>query len=431
MVGDGDLADAFHTLALAQATVNNTADLAELMRGRCRHWSQSNSCVTKLVTQVARHQPLPEAAQDLFKTQGNLGDKAQARLWLAGARLANLSGQEDLATKRFQLALKSAPQGANQLRLEIYESYGLHLYMRGDTKDVRTTMARGISDIKPLGPAAFMKLELLHQLAKSGDKTRFLRTSMERNDIRLIVRKDQRILDLLGLDAFRTGLLVEFEDLLAKTKEYYRSIGALSSPQVRHIDQWTIRSLLAKGESEVALTKFPDGQDSTTLDAIERHLRGVAYAQASTATRYQAWAAEDFRKALKIRPNWETQIALGFTLIRSGSAKEASEVIKALDQTALIRLQKFWLDMLKVEWYLAQSMLPNAQKICEKWIKLDPKVQTPRRYLVDIMNKSGKTSIARAMHEDLEETSHDPAWRGEREYISSPLGPLALADRPL
>lgn len=422
---DRTLADAYHLLVVALLATKQVQQANDFTRDRCRVWASTNTCVTKLTLFAAQHYAVSASATQLFKTEGELSDKAQSRLWLAGALLAAQGPLAANADKRFERALKSAPQQARFLRREIYESYGFYLYRRGYQTKLNSIAHFGLSNLRKLDANSLLKLRFLSQLSTPGDTTRFIRSSLSRNDLRLAARKDARILTTLGTEAIRKGLNQDFLKLLAAIKAQEITTSSLTAPEARAWSEWEIRAVLAAGDSALALTKLSELESTHVLNATERHLRGVAYGMTSPAPRYQIWAAENFRQANHLQKNWESATALGFALLRGGQRDQVPEIIQFLEKAGGGEGKRYWLEMLKAEWYLAQGKILNAQTVSEFWLKKDPAYQAPRKLLVDVYTKLGKTTAAQAQRDDLEKRTKIAPWKGRQEALSSPLGPMS------
>ncbi|MHA0111948.1 hypothetical protein ACXYUI_33525, partial [Klebsiella pneumoniae] len=68
----------------------------------------------------------------------------------------------------------------------------------------------------------------------------------------------------------------------------------------------------------------------------------------------------------------ESLYALGVTLVRSGKEAKVAPLIRDLAKIIKTPGQRYWLDMLTAEWYLARGNYPNAHKILSTWRRLQP-----------------------------------------------------------
>lgn len=427
MSGDHTLADAYHLLVMARSQSNRFQEATELTRDRCMKWQLSNTCVTKLSLYAGSNLTIPQSINNFFSIKNGLSRKTQSRLWLAGALHGQRNESSNTVLNRFDYALKATTQNDLSLRREIYESQSIYLYKIGSLNKMRETASRGLNDLKRLDQKTLVKLRFLAEIGKDRDQGQFVRLSISRSDLRVAARQDLRLLRILGIEALKEGAIAEFQRFLAEVDSFYSTQGESSSVEKRTIALWQVRALLSKNEYKLAIQRLNEMNSNRKLDAIERHLRGVAYAQALATPNDQELAAEDFRLAGSMRFQPESHVAMGFALLRSGKIAAATDAIKELETKKTPDQMKFWVDMLKAEWSLATGKLEQAENICRIWAKKKPAFQTPVKLQIEILTRMGNTLGAQSLQEELEERRVLNRWGKGEEGLSSPLGPLSLA----
>lgn len=426
MISDRTLADAYHLLVMARSQSNRFQEATELTRNRCLKWQISNTCVTKLTLYAVRNLTIPQSINHFFSGKNDLSRKTKSRLWLAGALYGQRQEPSSTILKRFELALKATSQTDLFLKREIYESQSIYLYKIGSLNKMREIASRGLIDLKTLDKKSLVKLRFLAEIGKDQDQGTFVRLSLNRTELRVAARQDLRLLRILGIEALKEGAIAEFQRFLAELDSFYSTQGDSNLGEKRTIALWQVRSLLSKNEHGLAIQKLNEMNSNRKLDAIERHLRGVAYAQALATPKDQELAAEDFRLAGSMRFQPESHVAMGFALLRSGRTADAADAIKDLEAKTPDQL-KFWVEMLKAEWSLATGRLEQAENICRLWAKKKPDFQTPVMLQIEILTRMGNTMGAQSLQEDLEERRVLSRWDKGDEALSSPLGPLSLA----
>lgn len=427
MSSDRTLADAYHLLVMARAQSNRFQEATELTRNRCLKWQISNTCVTKLTLYATRNLTIPQSINHFFSGKTNLSRKTQSRLWLAGALHGQSQEPSSTILKRFELALKATSQTDLFLKLEIYESQSVYLYKIGALNKMREIASRGLNDLKHIDKKNLVKLRFLSEIGKDQDQSTFVRRSLSRTELRVAARQDLRLLRILGIEALKEGAAAEFQRLLAEVASFYSTQGDGNLGEKRTIALWQVRSLLSKNEHGLAIQKLNEMNSNRKLDALERHLRGVAYAQALATPKDQEIAAEDFRQARSMLFQPESHVAMGFALLRSGKIADAADAINELEAKKTPDQLKFWVEMLKAEWSLATGRLEQAENICRFWAKKKPDFQTPVKLQIEILTRMGNTMGAQSLQEDLEERRVLSRWDKGDEALSSPLGPLSLA----
>lgn len=424
------IADAYQTLIAIYLKEGKAQDASKLLRGKCIRWEQSNTCVGKAMLFADRR--IGNAGIDaLFVTQSKLDRKAQARIWLAGAQLALAADSPSLADRRYGFALAAAPKDALALRKTIYETQAVDLFHRGDVPKLKQTVDKAMRELRPVGKEGKMKLSMVLELATAPDKARRTREMLTREELTFRARRDFDLIDILGPESLKSGLEADYMRLLKRTREFYTSKYNATDQVGRKLAVWEIRATISSGDNERALAMTQGYDRAYGVDAFSRHMRGVAYHLASAHERYQFLAAQEFQGALRLNKSWESLYALGVTLTRAGRKEMVATVIHDLDAMTNTKGQKFWADMLKAEWYIAQGKLPNAKSVLEGWIRERPDAFTPQQLLVKLLNQWGKTGEAARAEQSLNELNRDRRFHGSKESLASPLGPMALGKRPL
>jgi predicted Zn-dependent protease len=166
------------------------------------------------------------------------------------------------------------------------------------------------------------------------------------------------------------------------------------------------------------------------VDHVTRHLRGVAFMGMADKGK-ELTAAQEFQAALRIRRNWESLYALGVTLTRAGKLEQVAPIIKDLDKMITTNGQRYWVEMLKAEWYIEKSKYLNAQKILTDWQKREASYVVPRQLLMKLYKKTGKQDEGMAVENELVQLAKVQRPGATFEGFASPLGVMALANRPL
>lgn len=435
MKGEGTLADAFHDLMVARLRAGKTREASEMLRGKCNTWAQTNACVAKMMLLADRRVPGGgEGASVMFGSTGRLDNKAQARLWLAGAQLAVADGRPSVADQRYSMALNAAPKLALSLRKQIYEAQALDLYNRGEVVRLKNTTAGGIADLERLAAPtkSLLKLQMFKELSGATQKTRYktVKSLLTREDITYRARADFELIEVLGPESIRGSVEDDYLRLLKRTRDFYKSKYKTLGLVERRLALWEIRATLSRERFEQALPMIDIYQKMNPTDPVAFHLRGVAYH--GMAERGEvASAAAEFQKALRLRRNWESLYALGVTMTRAGKAEQVAPIIKDLDKMITTNGQRYWVEMLKAEWYIEKSKYLNAEKILTTWAEKEPTYVVPRQLLMKLYKRTNKLDQLNAVEEEVVKLARTQRPQTTFEGFASPLGVMALAHRPI
>ncbi len=425
------LSDAHQTMVGILLRQGRMREAGELLRGRCQRWTQSNTCVAKLMLLAERRSSVDggDALSVMFGSRGRLDAKAQARVWLAGAALAQ--GNPKVADKRYVMALSAAPKQAMALRKQIYEAQAVDLYHRGELLKLKGAVGRAQADMKALQPGAKVKLQLLSDLATSADRAKVVRQAMSREEVTFRARADFDLIEILGPESLRYSQQEAFLRLIQRTRTHYQTKFRAAESFVKRLDAWDARAQLSAGRYEEVLTKINAYNKDHGADVMSHHLRGNAYLLMSESKQSRLMAATAYQDALKVSSNWESLYALGVALTRGGRPQQVAAVIKDLDRKVTTSGQRYWSDMLKAEWYVAKGKYPNAQKILTQWAEAEPTFYGPPTLQLQLFQKLGRKADAEAAEQRLEDLRKTQAYQASREAFASPLGALAIARRPI
>lgn len=426
------LGDAYVTLAVVYAIQGKYREASDLMRGKCPRWEVSNTCAARaLVTAMRNGTGSANISPALFQRSGGIDRKMQARLWWAGAMLAEKEGKNSTIDQRFGLALKTVPPESVALKKMIFESYAVSLYKRGDMIRLNTVVKRAIEELARVDRKARLKLEILRDLATSNGAPAKVRSLLASDAVTYRARNDFELVEILGAAAIRSRQFDRFLNLAKKSRAYFASKHYQSHPHDRALQQWEVRMIIGKGDYETALTSLASYEAKLGKDLFLSHMRGVTYHLMSPDPQYQRQAAQEFQSALRTRRNWESLYAVGVTLLRAGRAAEAATVIKDLEQIINSRGQKYWLEMLKAEWYIAKEKYLNAEKILTDWSRAEIEYVTPRQLLVSLYHAQKRSSEVIKIESELSEINRNKEFVSSFEGLSSPLGVMAHGDRPI
>lgn len=437
MKANDTLADALLILTQAYSRQGKPRAADDLLSGRCRRWEQTNSCVAKLVVATERKAVRydSEGMALLFGSRGRLDGKAQARLWLAGAQLALDAGKPQTADQRYDLALQAAPLDALSLRKQIFEAEAIDLYHRGEALRLKRTVVQAMNELAPLTKGAKLKLQILFELSATRNKAKTVQTLLSREDVSWRARGDFDLIEILGPESIKTRNEDPYLVLLRHTAERYSAKYKTSGSILKKLVTWEVRALLAKGQIDKVRERVSVYEKSYGKDAWSRHVIGITYMIESSAQRYQVLAAQEFQEAVRLKAapqyQWEPLLALGLALTRAGKLEQASAVIKDLDRTIRAKGQKYWVDMLKAEWYLQRQTYPSALAILNAWIKAEPGFVTPRRLRLQVFQKMARKAESEQEQGAIDELNRATRYVGSREGLSSPIGVMALSNRPL
>ncbi len=393
----------------------------KLVKDRCRVWQQTNTCVAKLLVlaKTGTNQSLLRETSFLFKTEGALSPIAQSFLLYAGGVIAHREGQSGISDQRFQRALRVVPRAAEVFKQEIALRAAIIYLSRGELLPAK----RAIKTVSKLsGP-----LEMVESLIRPGSKTSQLRRIFGAEKTILILAQHPELFDLLGVEAFKQNMSKEFVSLLDR----FSKSRATAKDGLRLAAQWKIRLALAGGHMQKARSLLASYARDLGDDAFVSHMEGIALLAQNQNENQAVAAAMKFQDALRYGRSWETLWALGYALIRANKGNEVGAVLGELERTAHANGQRYWIDLLKGEWYLASEKFLLAQKIVMVWRGKAPERQGPMRLSIGIYRKLGKASDVKKEEEALKRAMQKASYWVSAEGLSSPLGFMALGIRPM
>lgn len=417
------LADAQQTMIVAALRQGKTKEAARLVKNRCQRWSQNNACVARALLAVDQGDLPANAARTLFGGRGKLEPKAQARLWLAGAKHALLDGKPQTADQRYTLALEAAPRDAVALRKHIYETQAVDLYARGEMLKLKNLVVEAVADLAAVEEGPKLKLKLLVELSTASDRPKIVRSLLAREDVVIRARSDFELIEILGPEALKVHQEEPFLGLLRKTAD--RAGGTQS------FSRWETRALISGERFEKAHEALQVYDKAYGEDVFSRHMRGINYMLQDGSPRMQVLAAAEFKEAYRLQKSWESLAALGMALARGNKMQQVPQILRDLEKHVQTKGQRYWADMLKAEYYVAKEMYVAAVVILNRWIKAEPGYVTPRRLRLQSFQRMGKKEDADQEQLELDELARATRYAASREGFSSPIGIMALATRPL
>ena len=428
-----NITDAYITLTTIYALQGRFRDAAELTRGKCQRWTVSNTCVARAVLSALRKDQIGKdpGVAALFLTNGGLDRKAQARLWWAGGLLAEKSKNKQTIDQRFTFAMKSAPNDAVSIKKNIYESYAVNLYNRGELVKLNAVINRAMTDLKRISKQAKVKLQTLQTLAVSGQKAASVKVLLASESVAFRARSDFELMEILGLAAITGNQPEGYLRLTKKSREYFTLKKYERHPYEKNLSRWEIRMLLAKKDFDLALVSLNNYGTRVMKDQFFYHMRGVVYHQMSSDPRFQVQAAGEFQNALRTERGWEPLYALGVTLLRANKINEAASTLKDLEKMIKTRGQKYWLEMLKAEYYLARKNYPRALEILTKWSAEETEYFTPRLLQIEMFKAQKMSSEILRVESEIADIGQSKKYETSFEGLSSPLGLMAVGERPI
>ena len=430
----GVMGDAILTLQSSLLKQGKDSAANQIVASGCTEWRQSTACVAKLMVATARRPilPLSSDANKMFASRGLLQAKSEARLWLAGAQLAAANGGDaKTESQRFKYALDSSPKDAIALRKEIYESRVMSLWQRGDSWTLKATIKAALRDLASVPPSDLVKLTLIGELADAGADSRRMHALLTREDILFRARGDLDLLDILGPEALRAGLIKDYTQLLRRTRDYYSTRYHAGAGPNKRLAIWEVRSALAAADADAAIGLLTNYARAFGDDALSHHLRGVAYTGLTDSLPYQRLAALEFQAAVRQKRDWESLYGLGIALIRAHRTAQLPSLLADLTKLTRTSGQRYWLDMLRAELRLSEDKYTDVQRILAPYSNAVPAWITARTMQLQVYQKTGKTQLAEQLAADLKVISGRSPFPTSFEGFASPLGCMALTKRPL
>ena len=428
-----NIADAYITLTTVYALQGRFRDATELTRGKCQRWSVSNTCVARAVLAAVRKDQIntDPGVTALFQTNGGLDRKAQARLWWAGGLIAEKSKNKPVIDQRFGLALKSAPLDAVSIKKNIYESYAVNLYNRGEMIKLNAVIGRAMADLQRISKQSKIKLQTLQTLAASGQKPQAVKNLLSSENVAFRARSDFELMEILGAASVASGQADGYLRLAKKSREYFALKKYERHPYDKNLSRWEIRMHLSKQDNETTLSALNTYGSRIAKDLFYYHMRGVVHNLWSSDSRFQIQAAGEFQSALRTERNWESLYALGITLLRGNKITEAATTLRDLERMIKTKGQKYWLEMLKAEYYIARKNYPSATEILTKWSEEESEYFTPRRLRYEMYKAQKLSTEMMGVESELADIGRTRKYETSFEGLASPLGLMAVGERPI
>lgn len=432
------LAEAQQLLAIALGRLGKHQEAATVVGNHCRQWRPSNTCVAKLLSLSQQSQIEKTLSSDkkamakLFKTRGQLVGKAEARLWYAGALLALQDGQDNVTNKRLALALSAAPRDALYLRKEIYAAQAREWYYQAETNKLKDLLDRARQELVSLTKQAKMSFIVLDDFVRSTDHKLTLLRLFRRDDLLKIAAQQPELLSIMGIEALRWQMVDEFLDFIRRSRDLIDSSTPGIKSTLRYLSLWEIRATIALSHDEKATSLIESHVRNFGHDAITYHLRGISELNSDdTSPEVLQFAAEQFKQAISSQGTWESRYARAIALLRAGETEQVIDLIRTMERDLRSPRERFWIDMLTAERYLATEQDSLAVNILRKWTIEQPTYALPRQLIVDGLNKIGNKSAADAHNRELDELRERFPGGLTPDLLASPLGVLAYERRPL
>jgi len=397
------------------------ASAERLVKDRCRVWQQSNTCVAKLLV-LSSQRRVPGLLRDtsfLFKSEGQLAPLVQTYLLYAGGVVAHMEGQMTISDQRLRRAMSIVPKSAGGLKQDIALRSSIIYLSRGELLAAK----RAVNTVS--SPNA--SLALVESLIRPGQKVTQLKRIFAAEKTLETLRAHPELIDLLGAEAFRQNMASDF----AKLTERLEKTRGVSKDVRKAARQWQIRGLISKGNGEKARMLLANYGREFGDDSWVNHFDGIALLAQSQGREQATAAAMKFQDALRSGRQWESLWALGYALIRAERPEEVGPVLAELERLMQAQGQRYWVDLLKAEWYLATDKYLSAQKIMTSWRKKAPERQGPVRLSIGLYKKMGKKTELKMEELALKDLGKKGAYWASPEGLASPLGFMALGIRPL
>jgi tetratricopeptide (TPR) repeat protein len=406
----------------------------QIVGSRCRGWSETEYCVGKLLT-LAYRKLTNSGVTGYTKMKavqtGKLSKEARGWFHLAAGRLYEQQGNTRNADSFYKLALNYAPKKSLVLRKEVYETHAVSLYHRGSLIRLKQTVHSALKGLKTVERKAKVKLILLAELSKPKTAKKFLRRFLNRPEVALRVRGDVELIDVIGPEAMKHRLYKEYTRFLKNALDRLLASKA-SKGNLKLVSQWDIRSAYAQASYPTKiLAKLKRYRMRFGEDDFVSHMYGSAYLSGDDARNNAQKSMVHFQQAVKKGKSWESLVGLGIAMIRSGRPEEVNGIIKDLNKSITRDGKAYWIDMLKAEWYMSTKRFPQAYQTLVDWQQKEPDYVTPHKLMQKYYKIQGKIEGAQESRLKVEKMLQEGHYASSREGTSSPLGHMALGNRPL
>ena len=426
----GATADAYITLTFIFIKEGQLKEAARLIGPNCLRWQLTAACVAKGMLALAKNQIGVDNSLEYLFSEPRLSNKSTTYLALSSAVSANIVGDFHLSDRRLKLAFKRLTQGDTAAAKLFYETKALIFLQRNDDKKLRSVSSKGLRALNRLGFDS-AKLQLGKKIAEAKNQPAAIKRLLGGEFKGQNLLNDFDWVEALGPMAIRSNLLDNYAQLLNQSHDFYLTHFHTTEGIERNLSIWTTRLALARGDSKRALQILSSYAKSFGADFLCRHLTGIAKAMTTAGPAGQLMAAKEFQSALKLKRNWESAYALGTSLVQAGKVDSLPPVVAELSKLSTTKGQKYWLDMLAAESFIALTNYPEAQKILHTWRKSQPGRLTPMKLQLQLYQKTGKKSAAETIREDLARAESEPNSQASDESLASPVGPMALGRRPI
>ena len=406
----------------------------QIVGSRCRGWSETEYCAGKLLTLAYRkltNSGVTGYTKMKAVSTGKLSREARGWFHLAAGRIYEQKGNTRNADSYYKLALNFAPKKSLVLRKEIYETHAVSLYHRGSLIRLKQTVRSALRGLKTVERKAKVKLILLAELSKPKTAKKFLRRFLNRPEVALRVRGDVELIDVIGPEAMKHRLYKEYTRFLKSALDRLLS-SKVSSNNLKLVSQWDIRSAYAQAAYPTKiLAKLKRYRMRFGEDQFVSHMYGAVYLSGEDARNNAQKSMLHFQQAVKKGKSWESLVGLGVAMIRAGRPKEVNGIIKDLNKSVSRDGKAYWIDMLKAEWYMSTKRFPQAYQTLVNWRQKEPEFVTPHKLIQKYYQLQGKIDDAQETRLKVEMMLKEGHYPSSREGTSSPLGHMALGNRPL
>lgn len=432
-----DLAEAQYLLMMALVRSGNNQEANAVIGSHCKRWQASNTCVAKLLNLSHQNNFNQVLASDkkslvsLLKTRGQLTGKAESRLWYAGALIALREDRQSIVDQRLTLALRAAPREAHYLRKEIYDAQAREFFFQGEHDKLLALLDSARHDLASLNKQAKVNLIVLDEIVHAQDHKLTLLRLLRRDDLREVATRTPELLNILGVQALRWQMTEEFLDFIRRSRDRISLDDSLAKSNLGRLSLWEVRAMIGLAHYEKALDLIESHVRNFGHTATSYHLRGIAELSANPSPESAQIAGESFAKAASGTNSWESRYAQGIALTRSGQTAQVGELRASMERDLRSPRERYWIDMLIAEWYLATEQPAAAVKILRKWANKEATYALPRQLIVDGLTKMGNKTAADAQDRELNELRERFPGGLTPDLLASPLGALAYERRPI
>ena len=422
----------YNLIALLKS--NKMQEAEAMVNSSCRSWKESHACNGKLL--VAAYRGFTNSGLKGFERlkklpSGKLGGFANGWFFLAAAKLYQQAENYQLADKYFGMALNASKVKQQFLRKEIYESQAIASHQSGQILKLKRVSIRALKEFKGLDQSPKVKLLVLKEISNPSKAKSFLNSFLSKAELNVKARGDQELIDVIGPEVMKYNLHKPFLSFLRANKSHLGKSKVNLKSEMQHTMVWEVRSMMATNQIPAAIKQLSKIMIRYGSTPETQHLQGAAYLSGSESRNWALKAAKSFQMSLQKNRNWESMYGLGVALCRTGNASDATRVVKELEKMVNSNGQVYWLDMLRIEWYLATKRFGQADNAIKKWMRKNPEYLTPQKLNVKMLKLQKNDNQLHDAELHLDKLMVKRHFASSREGISSPLGSMSLRKRPL